>query len=183
MSYKTDINSLVIDTPVHVEVKRSNDDGFTNKYSKAIVQSVNKSDSKVTVQLCDNDQVLECKINQVFMRNPDHQLAVDDITALSYLHEPALLENLQIRYMKNLIYTYTGSILIAINPYQRLSEEMYGKDTIEIYRGVPMGKLSPHVYAMAEDCFSHMMREGKNQSILVSGESGAGKTEVCNYYY
>jgi myosin-5 len=111
--------------------------------------------------------------------NPDMIQAADDITTLSYLHEPALLNNLLIRYKKDMIYTYTGKVLIAINPYKNLSKAMYGKSTIEMYRGAPMSRLSPHVYAMAEEAWSSMMREAKNQSILVSGESGAGKTEVC----
>ena len=68
--------------------------------------------------------------------------------------------------------------MIAINPYKNLAKDMYGKSTIEIYRGAPMSKLSPHVYAMAEEAWSSMMREAKNQSILVSGESGAGTSHM-----
>lgn len=114
----------------------------------------------------------------MFLKNPDSIQAADDITTLSYLHEPALLTNLYLRYKKKAIYTFCGNILIAINPYQRLSKDMYSNEAIEIYKGVAMGKLNPHVYAIAEDCYSSMMREGKNQSILVSGESGAGKVRT-----
>ena len=69
------------------------------------------------------------------------------------MHEPALLANLQMRYNRQLIYTYTGTILIAVNPYQKLDNSLYGKETIEMYRGQQLGKLSPHVYAIAEDAY------------------------------
>ncbi|GFZ01428.1 myosin family protein with Dil domain-containing protein [Actinidia rufa] len=73
------------------------------------------------------------------------------------------------------ILTYTGSILIAINPFQRLPH-LYDGHMMEQYKGVPFGELSPRVFAIAD--VGAMMNEGKSNSILVSGESGAGKTET-----
>ncbi|MCD7467399.1 hypothetical protein HAX54_004819 [Datura stramonium] len=102
---------------------------------------------------------------------------VDDMTQLSYLHEPGVLHNLATRYQLNEIYTYTGSILIAINPFQKLPD-LYDGHMMEKYRGVLLGKLSPHVFAIADAAYRAMMNEGKSNSILVSGESGAGKTET-----
>ncbi|KAL2535753.1 Myosin-11 [Forsythia ovata] len=102
---------------------------------------------------------------------------VDDMTKLSYLHEPGVLQNLASRYQLNEIYTYTGSILIAINPFQRLPH-LYDGHMMEQYKGAPFGELSPHVFAIADVAFRAMMTEGKSNSILVSGESGAGKTET-----
>ncbi|XP_075508017.1 myosin-9-like isoform X1 [Primulina tabacum] len=102
---------------------------------------------------------------------------VDDMTKLSYLHEPGVLQNLSSRYQLNEIYTYTGSILIAINPFQRLPH-LYNAHMMEQYKGAPLGELSPHVFAIADVAFRAMFNEGKSNSILVSGESGAGKTET-----
>ncbi|KAK8605222.1 hypothetical protein V6N13_082673 [Hibiscus sabdariffa] len=102
---------------------------------------------------------------------------VDDMTKLSYLHEPGVLQNLKTRYELNEIYTYTGNILIAINPFQRLTH-IYGSHMMEQYKGAPFGELSPHVFAVADVAYRAMVNESKSNSILVSGESGAGKTET-----
>uniref|UniRef100_A0A0E0GS16 Myosin motor domain-containing protein n=1 Tax=Oryza nivara TaxID=4536 RepID=A0A0E0GS16_ORYNI len=102
---------------------------------------------------------------------------VDDMTRLSYLHEPGVLQNLATRYELNEIYTYTGSILIAVNPFQRLPH-LYDTHMMEQYKGADFGELSPHVFAVADVAYRAMINEGKSNSILVSGESGAGKTET-----
>ncbi|KAK1288090.1 hypothetical protein QJS10_CPB19g01162 [Acorus calamus] len=102
---------------------------------------------------------------------------VDDMTKLSYLHEPGVLQNLSTRYELNEIYTYTGNILIAINPFQRLPH-LYDAHMMQQYKGAPFGELSPHVFAVADVSYRAMINEGKSNSILVSGESGAGKTET-----
>ncbi|KAI8553406.1 hypothetical protein RHMOL_Rhmol05G0013600 [Rhododendron molle] len=102
---------------------------------------------------------------------------VDDMTKLSYLHEPGVLQNLATRYELNEIYTYTGNILIAINPFQRLPH-LYDTHMMEQYKGAALGELSPHVFAVADVAYRAMINEGKSNSILVSGESGAGKTET-----
>ncbi|CAL4902054.1 unnamed protein product [Urochloa decumbens] len=102
---------------------------------------------------------------------------IDDMTRLSYLHEPGVLNNMAIRYAKNIIYTYTGNILIAINPFQRLPH-LSEPHTMEKYKCANFGELDPHVFAIADVSYRQMMNEGKSNSILVSGESGAGKTET-----
>ncbi|CAA0814367.1 Myosin-11 [Striga hermonthica] len=102
---------------------------------------------------------------------------VDDMTKLSYLHEPGVLENLKTRYELNEIYTYTGNILIAINPFQKLPH-LYNPHMMQQYKGAHFGELSPHVFAVADVAYRAMINEGKSNSILVSGESGAGKTET-----
>eukprot|EP00898_Chlorokybus_atmophyticus_P006930 jgi/Chlat1/7238/Chrsp58S09133 len=102
---------------------------------------------------------------------------VDDMTTLSYLHEPGVLHNLAMRYGLDEIYTYTGSILIAVNPFRRLPH-LYNVHMMEQYKGVPLGELSPHVFAVADAAYRQMFQDKKSQSILVSGESGAGKTET-----
>lgn len=102
---------------------------------------------------------------------------VDDMTKLSYLHEPGVLQNLATRYELNEIYTYTGNILIAVNPFQRLPH-LYDTHMMQQYKGAAFGELSPHVFAVGDAAYRAMINEGKSNSILVSGESGAGKTET-----
>ena len=91
---------------------------------------------------------------------------MQDMTALSYLNEPGVLWNLNCRYMLDAVYTYTGSILIAVNPFASLPH-MYGQHMMEQYKGRDMGELSPHVYAIADSAYRQMRKEGKSQSILV----------------
>ncbi|WZZ77234.1 hypothetical protein YC2023_097806 [Brassica napus] len=117
------------------------------------------------------------KVNAVYPKDPEFpELGVDDMTKLAYLHEPGLLLNLKCRYDANEIYTYTGNILIAVNPFKRLPH-LYGIDTMKQYKGTPFGELSPHPFAVADSAYRKMINEGVSQAILVSGESGAGKTE------
>lgn len=110
------------------------------------------------------------------LQNPDVN-GVEDMTRLSYLHEPGVLWNLKMRYTVDDIYTYTGTILIAVNPFAALPH-LYGAHMMDQYRGADLGELSPHVYAIADAAYRQMRKELKGQSILVSGESGAGKTET-----
>ena len=91
------------------------------------------------------------------LRNPDILIGENDLTSLSYLHEPAVLHNLAVRFLDNRsIYTYCGIVLVAINPYEEL--HIYGGDTIAMYRGKNMGDLDPHIYAVAEEAFTKMER-------------------------
>ncbi|EGG24917.1 class VII unconventional myosin [Cavenderia fasciculata] len=100
---------------------------------------------------------------------------VEDMITLSNLTEESLLTNLQIRYAKRFIYTYTGSILVAVNPYEVLP--IYTPDIVKSYFGKQRGSLPPHIFAIADAAYTNMMEERRNQSIIISGESGAGKTE------
>ncbi|XP_017341612.1 unconventional myosin-Vc [Ictalurus punctatus] len=114
------------------------------------------------------------------LRNPDILVGENDLTALSYLHEPAVLHNLRIRFVDSkIIYTYCGIILVAVNPYKQLP--IYGDAVIRAYSGQNMGDLDPHIFAVAEEAYKLMARNNKNQSIIVSGESGAGKTVSARY--
>ena len=91
---------------------------------------------------------------------------MQDMTTLSYLNEPGVLWNLKARYQLDGIYTYTGSILIAVNPFASLPL-LYGQHMMEQYKGRPLGELSPHVYAIADAAFKQMRKDNKSQSILV----------------
>ena len=93
------------------------------------------------------------------LRNPDILVAENDLTSLSYLHEPAVLYNLQVRFCeRNVIYTYCGIVLVAINPYQYLP--IYDVDTIQAYSGQDSAMMDPHIFAVAEEAFKNMSRFG-----------------------
>ncbi|XP_017638673.2 myosin-6-like isoform X1 [Gossypium arboreum] len=117
------------------------------------------------------------KTSSSYPKDPEFpECGVDDMTKLAYLHEPGVLQNLKCRYDANEIYTYTGGILIAVNPFKRLPH-LYDIQVMQKYKGAPLGELSPHPFAVADSAYRQMINEGISQAILVSGESGAGKTE------
>ncbi|XP_027940819.1 myosin-15-like isoform X1 [Vigna unguiculata] len=129
--------------------------------------------------LTDSGKKVFASKEKLFPRDADEEEhgGFEDMTRLAYLNEPGVLFNLRRRYALNDIYTYTGSILIAVNPFTKLPH-LYDSHMMEQYKGAPLGELSPHVFAVADASYRAMMNEGKSQSILVSGESGAGKTET-----
>ncbi|KAL4630719.1 unconventional myosin-VIIa-like [Arapaima gigas] len=107
--------------------------------------------------------------------HPTSVTGVDDMIRLGDLNEAGLLRNLLIRHKEGIIYTYTGSILVAVNPYQLLP--IYTAEQVELYTDRRLGELPPHVFAIADNCFFNMRRNRKDQCCVISGESGAGKTE------
>ncbi|KAF0686978.1 Aste57867_21270 [Aphanomyces stellatus] len=124
---------------------------------------------------------------QIHVCNPIEQRSagVEDLTTLVHLHEPAILNTLHVRFMKQDIYTSTGSILVAVNPFQALPlytdsiQRRYIDHGNRRVRGEKLSSLPPHVYSVADKAFRDMHETSNpNQSILVSGESGAGKTET-----
>ncbi|XP_022975454.1 myosin-6-like [Cucurbita maxima] len=138
------------------------------------VVAVNGQDIRV---LCSSGTTVEAKSSNAYPKDPEFpSCGVDDMTKLAYLHEPGLLQNLKCRYDVNEIYTYTGGILIAVNPFRRLPH-LYDNGIMQQYKGADLGELSPHPFAIANSAYRQMINEGISQSILVSGESGAGKTE------
>ncbi|PAV23479.1 myosin 5 [Pyrrhoderma noxium] len=109
------------------------------------------------------------------LRNPPLLETADDLATLSHLNEPSVLHTIRNRYAQHSIYTYSGIVLIAVNPFQRVT--LYGPEIIQAYSGRRKGELEPHLFAIAEDAYTRMSKEGQGQTIIVSGESGAGKTE------
>lgn len=133
-------------------------------------------EKEITV-LCTSGKTVSVIASNIHIKDTEAPSnGVDDMTRLAYLHEPGVLENLKRRYDTDEIYTYTGSILIAVNPFKRLPH-LYEIDVMEKYKGVPLGELTPHPFAIADVSYRQMINEGISQAILVSGESGAGKTE------
>ncbi|XP_070810524.1 unconventional myosin-VI isoform X2 [Pituophis catenifer annectens] len=119
-------------------------------------------------------------INQVFPAEEDSKKDVEDNCSLMYLNEATLLHNIRVRYSKDRIYTYVANILIAVNPYFDIPK-LYSLDVIKKYQGKSLGTLAPHVYAIADKAFRDMKVLKMSQSIIVSGESGAGKTENTKF--
>uniref|UniRef100_A0A8C1JN12 Myosin VIIAb n=1 Tax=Cyprinus carpio TaxID=7962 RepID=A0A8C1JN12_CYPCA len=130
------------------------------------------------VKLCDSGhiQVLddEGKVGLLPM-HPTSIHGVEDMIHLGDLNEAGILRNLLIRYNDRVIYTYTGSILIAVNPYQLLP--IYTPDHIRLYTNKKIGEMPPHIFGIADNCYFSMQRNNKDQCCIISGESGAGKTE------
>uniref|UniRef100_A0A3Q4HB86 Unconventional myosin-VIIa-like n=1 Tax=Neolamprologus brichardi TaxID=32507 RepID=A0A3Q4HB86_NEOBR len=117
------------------------------------------------------------KTNEKSIRpmHPTSVKGVDDMIRLGDLNEAGLLRNLLVRHKEGIIYTYTGSILVAVNPYQLLP--IYTIEHVHMYTDRRLGELPPHVFSIADSCFFNMRRNRKNQCCVISGESGAGKTE------
>ncbi|CAN6481697.1 unnamed protein product [Victoria cruziana] len=120
-------------------------------------------------------KVLKVSSESLLPANPDILDGVDDLMQLSYLNEPSVLYNLQCRYSRDIIYTKAGPVLVAVNPFKPVP--FYGNGHIEAYRRRVVDK--PHVYAIADTAIREMIRDEVNQSIIISGESGAGKTETA----
>lgn len=114
------------------------------------------------------------------LMNPAMLEASDDLTNLSHLNEPAVLQAIRLRYSQKEIYTYSGIVLIATNPFARV-DSLYVSGMVQVYAGKQRATQAPHLFAIAEEAFSDMLRSGKNQTVVVSGESGAGKTVSAKY--
>uniref|UniRef100_A0A8C1XCL1 Myosin VIIBb n=1 Tax=Cyprinus carpio TaxID=7962 RepID=A0A8C1XCL1_CYPCA len=107
--------------------------------------------------------------------HPTSVEGVDDMIRLGDLSEAGLLRNLLVRHKQSIIYTYIGSVLVAMNPYQMLP--IYTADQVHLYHERKLGELPPHIFAIADSCYFNMRRNKRNQCCIISGESGAGKTE------
>ncbi|XP_023380871.1 unconventional myosin-VI [Pteropus vampyrus] len=119
-------------------------------------------------------------INQVFPAEEDSKKDVEDNCSLMYLNEATLLHNIKVRYSKDRIYTYVANILIAVNPYFDIPK-IYSSEAIKSYQGKSLGTMPPHVFAIADKAFRDMKVLKMSQSVIVSGESGAGKTENTKF--
>jgi myosin-6 len=141
---------------------------------------VDVSTDTLTVEPLQGGKPVEASYDNVFPAADEGAPDVDDNCALMYLNEATLLHNLRQRYAKRQIYTYVANILLAVNPNQDIPG-MYSSEAIRRYNGRSLGTLPPHVYAIADKAYREMKAVKCSQSIIVSGESGAGKTESTKF--
>uniref|UniRef100_A0A8C5K6T5 Myosin IE n=1 Tax=Jaculus jaculus TaxID=51337 RepID=A0A8C5K6T5_JACJA len=104
---------------------------------------------------------------------------VDDMVLLSKITESSIVENLKKRYMDDYIFTYIGSVLISVNPFKQMP--YFGEKEIEMYQGAAQYENPPHIYALADSMYRNMIIDRENQCVIISGESGAGKTVAAKY--
>ncbi|XP_077411907.1 myosin-14-like isoform X2 [Vanacampus margaritifer] len=107
--------------------------------------------------------------------NPPKFSKVEDMAALTFLNEASVLQNLRERYFSSLIYTYSGLFCVVVNPYKMLP--IYSEKIIDMYKGKKRHEVPPHIYSITDNAYRNMMQDREDQSILCTGESGAGKTE------
>ncbi|TYH21308.1 hypothetical protein ES288_A04G033500v1 [Gossypium darwinii] len=158
-----------INKKLHVWCRLSN-----GMWASGTVQSTSGEESIVSLS---NGNVIKVCTSQLLPANPGILEGVNDLIQLSYLNEPSVLHNLKRRYSHDMIYSKAGPVLIAVNPFKDV--QIYGKDFVASYREKATD--SPHVFAMADNAYNEMMNDGLNQSIIISGESGAGKTETAKF--
>ncbi|XP_077348143.1 unconventional myosin-X [Lithobates pipiens] len=117
---------------------------------------------------------------KVTTMHPTSTNGVEDMASLGDLHEGSIMYNLYKRYQEDSIYTYIGSILTSVNPY-KLIPGLYDQNTSELYSRHHMGEIPPHIFAVANECYRCLWKRHDNQCVLISGESGAGKTESTKH--
>ncbi|XP_034240459.1 myosin heavy chain, muscle isoform X8 [Thrips palmi] len=128
----------------------------------------------VTVGL-PNGEEKAFKKEQVGQVNPPKYEKAEDMSNLTYLNDASVLYNLKQRYYHKLIYTYSGLFCVAINPYKRFP--VYTNRCAKLYRGKRRNEVPPHIFAISDGAYVNMLTNRENQSMLITGESGAGKTE------
>ena len=137
---------------------------------------------KLTVFLPATGEVREVPASAVCEVDETHLQNLPNVTDMNNLHEAPLLHLLRRRLEDQIIYTWAGAVLISVNPFEPalLGSSAFGRDVMKTYAeasGTALGKLPPHIFALAERAFSAMLGTGAPQAIVISGESGAGKTE------
>lgn len=117
-------------------------------------------------------------ISDINLKNENDDL--DDLTKMNYQNEPSILNSIKIRYARSVIYTYLGVALISVNPFQKM-KELYSAGQCEKYRNRSKTEKPPYLFAISDNTYSCMIDQNMNQSIIISGESGAGKTMSAKY--
>ncbi|XP_018415093.1 PREDICTED: myosin-10-like isoform X4 [Nanorana parkeri] len=130
---------------------------------------------EVVLELAENGKKVVINKDDIQKMNPPKFTKVEDMAELTCLNEASVLHNLKDRYYSGLIYTYSGLFCVVINPYKNLP--IYSEQIVEMYRGKKRHEMPPHIYAISETAYRSMLQDREDQSILCTGESGAGKTE------
>nr|XP_006986268.1 myosin-14 isoform X8 [Peromyscus maniculatus bairdii] len=134
-----------------------------------------EGEEEAEVELAESGRRLRLPRDQIQRMNPPKFSKAEDMAELTCLNEASVLHNLRERYYSGLIYTYSGLFCVVINPYKQLP--IYTEAIVEMYRGKKRHEVPPHVYAVTEGAYRSMLQDREDQSILCTGESGAGKTE------
>uniref|UniRef100_A0A287AZK1 Myosin-2 n=3 Tax=Sus scrofa TaxID=9823 RepID=A0A287AZK1_PIG len=140
-------------------------------FVKGTIQS--REGGKVTVKT-EAGATLTVKEDQVFPMNPPKFDKIEDMAMMTHLHEPGVLYNLKERYAAWMIYTYSGLFCVTVNPYKWLP--VYNPEVVTAYRGKKRQEAPPHIFSISDNAYQFMLTDRENQSILITGESGAGKT-------
>uniref|UniRef100_A0A665WLR1 Myosin-7 n=1 Tax=Echeneis naucrates TaxID=173247 RepID=A0A665WLR1_ECHNA len=128
---------------------------------------------KVTVET-QHGKTVTVKDSEILPQNPPKFDKIEDMAMLTFLHEPAVLFNLKERYAAWMIYTYSGLFCVTVNPYKWLP--VYNQEVVLAYRGKKRSEAPPHIFSISDNAYQYMLSDRENQSILITGESGAGKT-------
>uniref|UniRef100_A0ABK0M939 Myosin heavy chain 14 n=3 Tax=Rattus norvegicus TaxID=10116 RepID=A0ABK0M939_RAT len=134
-----------------------------------------EGEEEAEVELAESGRRLRLPRDQIQRMNPPKFSKAEDMAELTCLNEASVLHNLRERYYSGLIYTYSGLFCVVINPYKQLP--IYTEAIVEMYRGKKRHEVPPHIYAVTEGAYRSMLQDREDQSILCTGESGAGKTE------
>uniref|UniRef100_A0A3Q2WRW6 Myosin heavy chain, fast skeletal muscle-like n=1 Tax=Haplochromis burtoni TaxID=8153 RepID=A0A3Q2WRW6_HAPBU len=140
-------------------------------FVKGTLQS--KEDGKATVKT-QSGQVVTVKEDEIFPMNPPKFDKIEDMAMMTHLNEAAVLFNLKERYAAWMIYTYSGLFCVTVNPYKWLP--VYNQEVVVAYRGKKRQEAPPHIFSISDNAYQSMLTDRENQSILITGESGAGKT-------
>ncbi|XP_015665778.1 myosin-3 isoform X2 [Protobothrops mucrosquamatus] len=141
------------------------------EYAKGKIKS--SEGGKNTIETSDG-RTITAKPEDVYAMNPPKFDKIEDMAMLTHLHEPAVLYNLKERYSSWMIYTYSGLFCVTINPYKWLP--VYNPEVVAGYRGKKRTEAPPHIFSISDNAYQFMLTDRENQSILITGESGAGKT-------
>ncbi|XP_034563654.1 myosin heavy chain, fast skeletal muscle-like [Notolabrus celidotus] len=140
-------------------------------FVKGTLQS--KEGGKATVKT-DAGQVVTVKDDEIFPMNPPKFDKIEDMAMMTHLNEATVLYNLKERYAAWMIYTYSGLFCVTVNPYKGLP--VYNQEVVVAYRGKKRQEAPPHIFSISDNAYQFMLTDRENQSILITGESGAGKT-------
>merc|ERR1719323_715526 len=132
------------------------------------------NDGTKAVVMCGHEKKT-FKSEEVGQVNPPKFEKCEDMSDLTYLNDGSVFWNLKVRYVNKLIYTYSGLFCIVVNPYKRFP--IYTQTVVKMYLGKRRNEVPPHLWAITETAYRNMLQNGKDQSMLITGESGAGKTE------
>uniref|UniRef100_A0A8C1VQH1 Myosin heavy chain 7 n=1 Tax=Cyprinus carpio TaxID=7962 RepID=A0A8C1VQH1_CYPCA len=134
---------------------------------------ISRDGDKVT---CENSKGTTVTVKEIDVhpQNPPKFDKIEDMAMFTFLHEPAVLFNLKERYAAWMIYTYSGLFCVTVNPYKWLP--VYNQEVVLAYRGKKRSEAPPHIFSISDNAYQYMLSDRENQSILITGESGAGKT-------